>query len=51
MAELVEFIKTGRDANHPMNTTGIPMPPYGMNTALTDEELLAIVAFIRSTAK
>jgi disulfide bond formation protein DsbB len=47
-AELVEFIKQGRAADDPLNTTGVPMPPMGANPALSDGELLAIVEFIRS---
>jgi disulfide bond formation protein DsbB len=47
-AELAEFIKQGRAADDPLNTTGVPMPPMGANPALTDDDLLAIVEFIRS---
>jgi len=47
-AELVEFIKVGRAADDPLNTTGIVMPPKGGNPTLTDSDLLAIVTYIRS---
>ena len=47
-AELVEFIKIGRDANHPDNTTGVAMLPKGGNPSLTDEQLNDIVAYVRS---
>jgi len=47
-AELVEFIKQGRTADDPLNTTGVPMPPYGANVALDDAGVLAIVKYIRS---
>ena len=47
-AELAEFIKQGRAADDPLNTTGVPMPPMGANPALSDDDLLAIVGFIRS---
>ncbi|MFP8882011.1 MAG: cytochrome c, partial [Myxococcota bacterium] len=47
-AELVEFIKQGRAPDDPLNTTGVPMPPMGANPALTDDDLMAIVQFIRS---
>jgi len=50
-AELVEFVKTGRDTNDPANTTGVAMPPKGNNPALTDEQLMDIVAYIRSIHK
>jgi disulfide bond formation protein DsbB len=46
-AELVDFIKVGRDPSDPLNTTGVAMPPKGGNPSLTDEDLLDIVAYIR----
>ncbi len=49
--ELVEFIKTGRDTGDPANTTGVAMPPKGGNPTLTDEQLMDIVAYIRSIHK
>jgi disulfide bond formation protein DsbB len=50
-AELVEFIKVGRDPNDPLNTTGVPMPPKGSNPTLSDDDLYDIVAHIRSIQK
>ncbi len=47
-AALVAFIKLGREADHPDNTTGILMPPKGGNPTLQDEDLLKIIAFLRS---
>jgi mono/diheme cytochrome c family protein len=47
-AELVEFIKMGRDPSDPLNTTGVAMPPKGGNPALSDEDLFDIVAYIRT---
>lgn len=47
-AELLDFIKKGRDAGDPDNTTGVAMPPKGGNSALTDEQLMDIIAYIRS---
>ena len=38
----------GRTADDPLNTTGVPMPPYGANVALDDAGVLAIVKYIRS---
>lgn len=35
-AQLVEFIKKGRPASDPANTTKVDMPPKGGNPALTD---------------
>jgi disulfide bond formation protein DsbB len=45
--ELLDFIKTGRPVGHPDNTTGVDMPPKGGNPALTDEDILDIIAYIR----
>jgi len=47
-AELVEFIKVGRDANDPLNTSGIMMPPKGSNPGLSEQDLFDIVAYIRT---
>jgi disulfide bond formation protein DsbB len=49
--ELVEFIKKGRPLDDPLNTTGIAMPPKGLNVALSDDDILAIVKFIRSLSE
>mgnify|MGYP000922347963 CR=1 FL=1 len=46
--ELLQFIKTGRPISDPANTTGVDMPPKGGNPALTDEQLLDIIAYIRT---
>lgn len=46
--EMLEFIKTGRPSGDPLNTTGVDMPPKGGNPALTDDQILDIVAFIRT---
>ena len=45
-AELIEFIKAGRPAGDPLNTTGVPMPPRGGNPSLTDQDLADIVAYL-----
>jgi mono/diheme cytochrome c family protein len=47
-AELVAFIKAGRPASDPLNTTGIDMPPRGGNPALTDQDLADIVSYLRT---
>lgn len=46
-AEMVEFIKTGRPASDPLNTTKVDMPPKGGNPALTDQDIINIVAYLR----
>ncbi len=50
-AQLLDFIKKGRPANDPANTTKVDMPPKGGNPALTDSDLNDIIAFIRSISK
>ena len=45
---LQQFIITGRPADHPDNTTGIPMPARGGNVSLTDGDILDVVYYIRS---
>ena len=47
-ADFLEFIKMGRPASHPDNTTGVDMPPKGGNPALTDEDILDIIAYVRT---
>jgi mono/diheme cytochrome c family protein len=49
--ELMAFIKRGRDMSDPLNTTGIAMPPKGGNPALQDEQIVDIIAFLRSIHK
>lgn len=47
-AELVAFIAEGRPASDPANTTGVDMPARGGNPNLTDEDLAAVVAYLRT---
>lgn len=46
--ELVVFIAVGRDAGDPENTTGVAMPPRGGNPTLSDEDILDVVAWLRT---
>jgi mono/diheme cytochrome c family protein len=46
--ELLAFLKVGRPASDPLNTVGVDMPPKGGNPALTDAQLLDIIAYMRS---
>jgi disulfide bond formation protein DsbB len=46
--EMLAFLKTGRPASDPLNTTGVDMPPRGGNPALTDQDLLNVVAYVRT---
>lgn len=47
-AQLVEFIKKGRQPGEPGSVLGLMMPPKGGNPSLDDASLRDIVAFIRS---
>jgi mono/diheme cytochrome c family protein len=46
--QMVKFIKTGRPATDPANTTKVDMPPKGGNPALTDADIINVIAFVRS---
>jgi mono/diheme cytochrome c family protein len=46
--ELVAFLAGGRDAMHPLNETGVTMPPRGGNPSLRDGDLAAIAAHLRT---
>ena len=46
--ELIEFITVGRLPWDEDNTTGMTMPAGGGNPDLTDEDLLNIVAYLRT---
>lgn len=46
--QLLAFIKVGRPASDPLNTTGVDMPPKGGNPAFTDQQLMDIIAYVRS---
>ncbi len=49
--QLVDFIKKGRPASDPANTTKVDMPPKGGNNALTDKDILDVIAFVRTLQK
>ena len=49
--QLVEFIKKGRPASDPSNTTGVEMPAKGGNPGLTDQDLYNLVAYMRTVNK
>lgn len=46
--EFLAFVKKGRNPGDPLNTTGVDMPPKGGNPALSDDDLLDIIAYLRS---
>lgn len=47
-AEVLAVIRIGRDASADGNHSGVAMPPSGGRPDLSDDELLAIVDFLRS---
>jgi disulfide bond formation protein DsbB len=46
--DLLAFMLVGRDASDPANTTGVAMPPKGGNPALSDDDLVDIIAYLKS---
>ena len=48
---LLAFIKRGRDPGDPMNTSKVGMPAKGGNPALSDDDLLDIISYMRSLQK
>ena len=47
-ADMIAFIKVGRPAADPENTTGVDMPPKGGNPSLDEQQLADIVAYLRT---
>jgi len=48
---LLAFVKKGRNPGDPLNTTKTDMPPKGGNPALSDDDLLDIISYVRSLQK
>ncbi len=46
--KLLEFVKQGRMPTDPKNTTGIQMPPKGGNPAMSDDDILDVIAYLRT---
>lgn len=46
--ELIAFLLVGRQADDPLNTTGVDMLPKGGNNALTEDDLRDLVAYMRT---
>ena len=46
--EMLDFIIEGRTSDHPENTTGIAMMPRAGNPNLSDEQILDLVAYMRT---
>jgi mono/diheme cytochrome c family protein len=49
--QLVDFVKKGRPASDPANTTHVDMPPRGGNPSLTDAQLGDIAAYVHTLNK
>lgn len=45
---LFDFITRGRDPGDPKNTTGVAMPPKGGNPALSEDDLLDVISYLRT---
>jgi disulfide bond formation protein DsbB len=45
---LADFIKVGRGTDDPANTTGVAMPPKGGDRGLSEQDIVDVVAFIRT---
>jgi len=46
--EMLDFLIEGRRSDHPDNTTGIAMMPRGGNPNLSDDQLLDLIAYMRT---
>ena len=46
--ELLAYVKVGRTINDPANTTKKAMPPKGGNPLLTDQDIMHVIAFLRT---
>ena len=46
--QLIDYVKAGRLASDPLNTTGVAMPPKGGNPALTDVDIANAVKYLRT---
>lgn len=48
--ELVDFVIAGRQPWEEGNTTGVSMPPRGGNPMVTDDQIMAVVAYLRTAS-
>jgi disulfide bond formation protein DsbB/mono/diheme cytochrome c family protein len=46
-AQVLQFIRNGRARNDPSNASGLVMPPSGGHPELTDEQLSAMIRYMR----
>lgn len=47
-SEFLAYVNTGRAVDDPRNLSGVPMPPKGGNPALKDQEIMDIIAHVRT---
>ena len=47
-AALVAFVKIGRPATDPLNTTKVDMPPRGGNPSISDDDIVNVIAYVRT---
>lgn len=45
---LLAFVQSGRAPTDPKNTTGIQMPPKGGNPALSEDDILDVISYLRT---
>jgi len=50
-ADLLAFLRAGRPADHPDNTTNVAMPPSGGRPDWSDDDLLNVIAYLRWLAR
>ena len=48
--DLLKFVRAGRTANDPHNTTGLAMPANGGQANVSDSDIAAVIAYIRQLA-
>ena len=48
---LVKFVRLGRAANDPHNVTGLTMPANGGRSDASDQDLVAVITYMRQLAK
>lgn len=50
-AELIQLVRVGRAVNDPHNVSGLAMPAGGGVSGMTDEDILAVIAYMRTLAQ
>ena len=50
-AEFYDLLLSGRGPEHPLNTTGVAMPPKGGNPAFAEKDLHSIILYVRTLSQ